>query len=113
MNDAAEHFADNPQMLNQISWGVVEQVQAGEKVDEQILKAACDAAKKGVEVARKDGSDDENIAAVMDTHANLLFLCGEIDKAIVAQEEAIELSDSPDLKKFLKKLKKAKEDADA
>lgn len=112
LNEASELFADNPQMLNQISWGVVEQVQAGEKVDEKILKAACDVAKKGVAATRENGSDD-NLAAILDTHANLLFLCGDLDNAIAAQEEALKLTDDPQIKKFLEKLKKAKEEKDA
>ena len=106
----------NPETINEITWGIVEKAQAGTDVDSEVLKAACGAAKRGVELARKMG-DDENTAAVLDTHANLLFLCDEIDLAITAQEEAIKLTKKKNLKagleKFLKKLQEAKKKKDA
>ena len=80
-------------MINGMAWAIVEKVQAGDDVDPALLQAACDAAGRAVELAKKDESADENIATVMDTHANLLFLCDKLDEAIEVQKAAIELSD--------------------
>jgi len=101
----------NPNMINQFAWGIVEQVQGGEKVSPELLEAACNAAKKAVEVS-KEADSKEMTSAILDTHANLLFLCDKIDEAIAVQEEAVELSDDPQLTDFLEKLKKAKKKKD-
>ena len=97
----------NAQMINQLAWGIVEKAQAGEEVGPKMLQAACAAAKRAVELSRKE-DDDEGTAMVLDTHANLLFLCGKLDKAIMVQEEAAKLSDDPQIEKFLRKLKNAR-----
>ena len=117
--DALKKFAadtESPQKINEITWSIVEKVQSGKEVEPEVLKAACDAAKRGVMLAKKVGSG-ENTAMVLDTHANLLFLCDEIDEAITTQEEAVELTKNKDLKKeletFLDKLKEAKKKKDA
>ncbi len=102
---------DNPQAINQLAWGIVEKVQAGDEVEEGMLKVACEAAKRAVELSKK-GKDKEGTAMVMDTHANLLFLCDKLDEAIEVQKAAIELSDDEQLADFLEKLMKAKKKKD-
>ncbi len=109
MTDIAEMFADRPEMINQITWSVVQMVQTGEKVDPQVLKATCDVAKQGVMKAKEAGND-EFTAAMLDTHANLLFLCEKLDMAIAVQKEAVELHDDKQLQDFLDKLMEAKKE---
>lgn len=103
---------DNPMMINQMTWGIVEKVQGGDDVDAEMLKVACEAAKRAVELS-KEGKDDEGTAMIMDTHANLLFLCDKLDEAIAVQKAAIELSDDEQLADFYEKLMKAKKKSGA
>ena len=103
--------AKNPQMINQFAWGVVEQAQGGDDIPQELLKAACDAAKKGVELS-KENKNEELTPMILDTHANLLFLCDKLDEAIKVQKEAVELSDDQQLVDFLEKLMKAKKKKD-
>ena len=103
--------AKNPMMINQLAWGIVEQVQAGDDVSEEMLVAACEAAKNAVEMSR-EGKDEEATAMILDTHANLLFLCDKLEEAIEVQKEALELSDDEQLKEFWEKLMKAKKKKD-
>ena len=116
--EAAKVFATaaaktkDPQAINGLAWRVVEKVQAGDDVDPALLKVACDAAERAVEIAKK-GEDKKGTAAVMDTHANLLFLCDKLDEAIKVQKAATELSDDEQLADFYKKLLEAKKKKDA
>ena len=103
---------DDVQLINQFAWGVVEQAQGGDDVSPGLLKAACDAAKKAVELAKEDGNG-EATAMILDTHANLLFLCDELDAAIKVQKEAVELSDDEEIAEFYDKLVEAKKKEDA
>ena len=102
----------NHGLINQLTWGIVENVQGGKDVDSEILEAACHAAKRGVALAKEE-KNDQTTSMIMDTHANLLFLCDKLDEAIAVQEEAVELSDDEQLVKFLEKLKAAKKKKDA
>ena len=104
--------AKNPMMLNQMAWGIVEQVQGGDDVEPGMLKAACEAAERAVELAKEGSSDDEGTAAILDTHANLLFLCDKLDEAIKVQKEAVKLSDNEEITDFYEKLMKAKKKKD-
>ncbi len=103
---------ENPQAINAMAWGIVERVQAGDEIEDEMLQAACKAAKRAVELAEKGGNDD-GTAAIMDTHANLLFLCDKLDEAIEVQKAAIELSDDEQLADFYEKLMEAKKKKDA
>ena len=73
---------ENPELINRIAWGIVEQVQGGDDVEPEMVKAACEAAKRAVELAKKVG-DDEQTAAILDTHANLLFICEKLDLSLI------------------------------
>lgn len=97
-----------PGMINFYAWQVVEKVRAKKDVDSELLQAACEAAKKAVDLAKEDGNADQT-AMIMDTHANLLFHCDKLDEAITVQKEAVELSSDGQLEEFLEKLMKAKE----
>jgi len=116
--EAAEAFAkmasesENPMQLNSMAWSIVAKVKRGDDVEPAMMKAACDAAKRGVELSKKE-DNDSSTAAVLDTHANLLFLCDKLDDAIAVQKEAAELSDDEGIKAFLEKLLEAKEKSDA
>jgi len=97
----------DPNSINELAWGVVEQANKGDDVSPELLKAACGAAKKAVALS-KEAKAEQLTPMILDTHANLLFLCDKLDEAIKVQEEAVELSDDKQIADFLKKLKKAK-----
>jgi thiol-disulfide isomerase/thioredoxin len=109
--EVIESAGDDAQMINQLTWSVVEQKKAGTEVDDAILKAACEAAAKGVKAAEKDGNDNFT-AAMMDTHANLLYLCDKLEDAIAVQRKAAELSDQDEIIDFLEKLEAELKDKD-
>jgi len=89
--------------LNQLAWAIVEMQEAGEEVDEDLIRAATAAARKGVELSPGAGE-------IIDTLAHLEYIQGNLDKAIELTEKAAELSGEqfPEIKDFLKKLKEEK-----
>lgn len=103
---------DDPERINALAMGIVEQVQAGDEVGEEMLAAACDAAKRAVVLVKEIGSN-EGTPLVLDTHAHLLFYCNKLDEAIRVQSEAVELSNNQQLADFYEKLKKAKKEKDS
>lgn len=106
MLDFAMANKDDTDLLNQIAWSVVEMKQAGEEVDEHVLGAAEKVAKQAVENDPKNG-------AILDTYAHLVYLNGDLDKAIEIQKKAVENSTGEILEEvqpFLDKLLKEKAD---
>jgi thiol-disulfide isomerase/thioredoxin len=91
--------------LNGMAWTVVEREAAGEEVSKDLLAAATEAAEKAVEKEPEAGH-------IIDTLAHLVYLQGDLDRAIELTEKAAELSGDqfPEIHDFLKKLKKEKED---
>ena len=99
---------DDAEGLNQIAWSVVEMSDAGEDVSDDLLAAAARAAEKAVKQEPENG-------AILDTLAHLVYMKGELDKAIEIQEKAIEYADSQtksQVEDFLKELKMKKEKQD-
>ena len=96
----ADSKKDQPMLLNQMAWTVVEMKQQDEASDE-LLKAATVAAQNAVESSPNDG-------AILDTLGHLLYYSGELDQAIEVQTRAVEnagdMKDeiAPLLKKMLK-----------
>ncbi len=110
MNKLSE--SDVPGMINFYAWQVVEKVRADKEVEPAMLQAACEAAKKAVDLAKEEGNKEQT-AMIMDTHANLLFHCDKLDEAITVQKEAVEMSSDPQLNEFLEKLIEEKKKKDA
>ncbi|MEY4567194.1 MAG: Thiol-disulfide oxidoreductase ResA [Planctomycetota bacterium] len=105
-----EDCADDPMMVNQISWAMVQMTEAGQLDNPSVLKAALKVASEAVEKA-----DAESRAAIQDTLAHLHFLTGDIEKAIEVQKQAIEGAGEEmkeELKAYLEKLESEKNKKD-
>ncbi len=99
---------DDAEGLNQIAWSVVEMSDAGEDVSDDLLASAVRAAEKAVKQEPENG-------AILDTLAHLVYMTGELDKAIEIQEKAVQYADSQtksQVEDFLKELKMKKEKQD-
>jgi len=90
---AAAHN-DEAQMLNQISWIMVDPRVGFEKPD---LELAEKMAMRANELTK--GED----ASILDTVARVLFLKGDVDKAIEYQTRAVEKTDDAEMKRELQK----------
>jgi thiol-disulfide isomerase/thioredoxin len=103
----AEENRDEPMMLNQIAWGVVEQQMDGQEVSKELIAAATKAAQVAVDSSPADG-------AVLDTLAHLLHMQGNLDKAIEVQTKAVEHGGemAEELRVFLDELVDQKDDQD-
>ncbi len=85
--------------LNQIAWSIYDQAADVEEINKDLLAAATAAAQKAAD------SEPEN-ASILDTLSHLLYVGGDLDKAIEVQTKAVEFgSDHPDIVEFLKELK--------
>ena len=96
---------DDPRQIGRLTARIVREQKAGKNYDEAILKTACEAAGRGVELAEKDGKDSAT-ATALNTHANLLYICNKLEDAIGVQKKAVALVDNDSFKKFLDKLEK-------
>ena len=97
-----------PELLNQMAWGIYQHASKENEMPPELLDAAIAATEKALEEKPDDG-------ATLDTLAHLLHLSGDLDRAIEAQNKAMENPGSaePDIKTFLEQLLKEKEEADA
>lgn len=102
LNDVAAEIAD-AQVLNGIAWSIVEYDEEGEsELSDDLLAAAVTVAEKAVSLAPEDG-------AVLDTLSHLVYMQGDLDRAIKLQTKAIELApEIEELKEFLESLQKEK-----
>jgi len=97
----ANENKDQPLMLNQVAWSIVEMKMEGIAVDDKLLAAATNAAELAVAASPTDG-------AILDTLGHLLYQSGNIDRAIEIQTRAVENASEmkaeiePLLKKMLK-----------
>ena len=99
---------DDPQLLNEMAWTVVEMKQANaEQADAEILNAAIKTAK----MALKNNSND---AMILDTLGHLLYYNGDLDEAIKVQRLAVENAGEAkaDIEPLLKKMLAEKEAAE-
>lgn len=90
--------------LNQIAWSIYEAAaQEDSEVAAELVQAALAAAEKAVK-------DDAENAPVLDTLAHLVYLSGDLERAIEIQTKAVKHQDPPsdDISAFLKKLKDEK-----
>ena len=101
-----EENKDDPGMLNQLAWGIVEMKVAGEDVKKPLV----DAARRAIDLAV---TGDPKDGAILDTQAHLALMQGKMDEAIQIQTLAVENAKpeiKADLEKFLKDLKSLKEE---
>jgi thiol-disulfide isomerase/thioredoxin len=94
--------ADNPQLINMITWTIYEKIEAGDLKNKDLVKISIAA----VEKAAND-SDAASKAAVLDTLAHLQFLDGNVKAALATQEKAVGLAEGEmknDLTVFLEEL---------
>lgn len=107
LGEIAESADVEPEMLNQLSWSIYESAAENDDFSKTLIDAAAAAAEKAAAAEPENGM-------ILDTLAHLVYLQGDLDRAIELQTKAVENSDAaPDESKteiaaFLKKLKKEK-----
>lgn len=93
---------DNPEMLNELAWAVVEAIEGKQDIPRELIGVARQAAEKAAKLEPKSG-------AILDTLAHLVYYEGDLDKAIEIQTKASQLEpDLAEIEDFLAKLKKEK-----
>lgn len=91
-----------PDMLNQVAWTIYEATQQDNaEIATELVQAATAAAEKAVKAQPKN-------AAILDTLAHLVYVGGDLQRAIKIQTDAVKYQDPPseDISSFLQKLKK-------
>lgn len=81
---------DNPNLINDVTWGLYEKFASGELEDKDLLKASRAAAEQAAAAA-----DPAMKAAILDTAAHYQFLDGDIKAALKTQTEASKLAEGP------------------
>ena len=101
-------FAENKQTdavtLNELAWTVYEAAKDDDKFSKRLIAAATVAAEKAVEKEPNDGP-------ILDTLAHLVYLAGNLDRAIELQSKAIKSAPDQlkeDMQAFIDELKKEK-----
>ena len=94
--------------LNEKAWSIVTRQQDGKKIKPKLLDIATETAERAIKIARTE-EDDEHLGAILDTHAHLIFLKGEIDEAIEIQTEALQFSSRSDIQDYLDELQMIKD----
>lgn len=100
-NRAITMFKDEPEVINQLSWLIVQVSEAGNEVSSDLLDAAIAAAENAMERDPENGS-------ILDTLAHLVYAKGDVMRAIELEEKAIKVAPEamrPSMEAFLKKLK--------
>ena len=87
--------------LNAVAWSIYERAANHDEADPKLIDAAINAA----EIAVEKSSDK---TPMMDTLSHLVYLQGDVDRALEIQEEAVKVSKRtwPEVNAFLKKLQK-------
>ncbi len=79
----SQAFKESPDALNQLAWTAVETVESGTAVQPELLTAALEAAQLGLKTKPNDPS-------LLDTVSHLYHLQGNLEKAIEAQQIAVD-----------------------
>ena len=98
----------NPNLLNELAWGIVEVADSGREVEPELVQAARQAIDWAVEKEPRN-------AAILDTQAHIAYLQGNLDEAIEIQTKAVENAEPEirdELAEFLKSLQKEQGDED-
>jgi len=96
-----------PAMLNQFAWGIYEAAKEKQEFSRDLIGAAIAAAEKAVSVEPMN-------SMILDTLAHLVYLQGDLDRAIELQTQAVENSDKApaesqkEMKSFLETLNEEK-----
>jgi len=110
--EVAQRRAEDSYKLNEMAWGIVTREQGGIKIAPDLLEIATETARRGVELARKKGDQgqlvDDHLGAILDTYAHLVFLQGDLEKALEIQLEASEKSQRDDIFEYLDVLQSEK-----
>ncbi len=88
--------SEDPAMLNEMAWMIV---MPDSPVKQQDLDVAMKAAEKSVKLSEKEDGDTRS--AGIDTLARVHFLKGDVAKAAELQQQAIDLVETPELKRQL------------
>jgi len=110
LEEAFGEYADNPEFINSVAWGIYEKTQAGELEDKSLVTMSRKAAEKAADSAPADAK-----GAILDTVAHLQFLEGDIESAMKTQAKAIALAVGDmkaELSEFLKTLQEAAKKSD-
>jgi len=105
--DVVENLGGNSHRLNEKAWSIVTREQGGKEIPPDLLEIATETAKRGVELEREKGNADQ-LGAVLDTHAHLVFLQGDLDRALEIQLEASEHSQQDGILEYLDELQNEK-----
>ena len=101
-----------PVLINGMVRSIAKKLGEGEEFSEEILAAALEASRKSVEITR-DSEESELAARSLEVHANMLFHVGQLDEAIEAQQQAVDLATNERLQTFLAKLMEERSMRDA
>lgn len=101
--EVAADLAEDSYQLNKIAWSIVTHQMRGKEIGADLLKEAAEASRKAVQLARGE-EDDRQLGMILDTQAHLVFLQGDLEKALELQTEASQLNDQDDILEFLDEL---------
>lgn len=108
--DVASAYRDNASQLNELAWSIVTREMGGKEISADLLEIAAETAERAVELARDAVGDDnrgeELLGMILDTHAHLVFLQGDLDKALELQTEASQVNGQDDILEYLDELRK-------
>ena len=99
----ASGLEDNSHQLNELAWSIVTREMGGNDISPDLLEVATETAKRAVELARDEGNDT-HLGMILDTHAHLVFLQGDLDKALEIQTEASAFNGQEDILEYLDEL---------
>ena len=107
LTDITESKDVTPVMLNQLGWGVYEAAEDQAEFPEELIAAAIAAAEKAV-------AEEPMSGMILDTLAHLVYLQGNLDRALELQTQAVENSEEApadsrkEMSSFLRELKEEK-----
>lgn len=103
LKKVGELIGDEPAQINTLTWGLYEEMAAEEEPNKELLKAAITLTERAVELAPQDG-------AIIDTLAHLVYLDGDLARALELQTKAVENAGEfiDQLEPFLKQLQEEK-----
>ncbi len=108
--EVAAGYADDAYKLNEVTWPIVTRQMGGKEIPADLLDVATETAERAVKLARENAGDggrgEQLLGMILDTHAHLVFLQGDLDKALELQTEACELNQRDDLFEYLDVLQK-------
>lgn len=105
--DVAKGYNGKATELNNLAWDVVTYKNRGKEISPELLDVATETSETSVELAREKGSDTST-GMYLDTLSHLVFMQGDLDKALEIQTEACDLNQRSDLIEYLEELEHEK-----